>query len=162
MIKYRVEEYVNYVNNELGCPVGFCYPMVDNGGYYDKGSNVVSDLTSNEIVRFYHEAMRLKKNGFQIANTDIFLREAIEYTLGNKVSSCHAGENVVWVDWFGSIHPCFNKKHITLNSNDGGSWKIHDSSMCNECFNQCFREPSIVSNSLRNILANWKLYKYLL
>ncbi|MGQ9513686.1 MAG: radical SAM protein [Thermoproteota archaeon] len=162
MIKNRVEEYVTYVNRELGCPVGFCYPMVDNGGYYGNGSNVVSDLTPQEIVRFYHEVMRLKKNGYKIANTDIFFREAIAYTLGNKVSPCRAGESVVWIDWFGSIHPCFNKKNITLNSMNRDSWESHDASICNECFNQCFREPSLVSGSLRSILADWKLYKYLL
>lgn len=162
MIKDRVEEYIDYVNNELGCPVGFCYPMIDNGGYYDKGLNVVSALTPHDIARFFQEVIRLKKNGSKIANTEEFLREAAGYALGLKVSPCRAGEAVIWIDWFGSVHPCFNKKHITLNSGNGVFWEAHDSRTCNECFNQCFREPSLVNNNIRVIASNWRLYNYIL
>jgi len=157
MIIGHIEEYVRYVNEELGCPVGFCYPMVDNGGYYDKGSNVVSSLRSSEIVRFYAKAIELKGNHTKIMNTDDFLRESIMYTLGHKVSPCKAGERVVWVDWSGSVHPCFNKSSVRLNASDP-HWSQFDASECNECFNQCFREPSLVG--LANAFRNWKSYKY--
>ncbi|MBO3803899.1 MAG: hypothetical protein JTT11_08560, partial [Candidatus Brockarchaeota archaeon] len=83
-----------------------------------------------------------------------------EYALGRKVSPCRAGDAVVWVDWSGSVHPCFNKNGVALNSGSRDKWEAHDSSACNECFNQCFREPSLTSN-LRNAAADWRLYKYL-
>jgi len=160
MIIGRIEEYVRYVNEELGCPVGFCYPMVDNGGYYDKGSNVVSSLKPSEIVRFYSRAIELKGNHTKIVNTDDFLRESIMYTLGYRVSPCRAGDRVVWIDWSGSVYPCFNKGSVRLN---GGNrlWSCFDASECSECFNQCFREPSLVSGWAK-ALCNWRAYKYLL
>jgi MoaA/NifB/PqqE/SkfB family radical SAM enzyme len=160
MIKDSVREYVEFVNTELGCPVGFCYPMVDNGGYYDKGSNVVSSMTPTEIVRFYSEVIELKRNGSKIANTESFLRESMGYTLGREVSPCRAGKRVVWVDWSGAVHPCFNKKAIRLNYSNDGSWCRFDASKCSECFNQCFREPSLIGGNLANAIRDWRTYRY--
>jgi MoaA/NifB/PqqE/SkfB family radical SAM enzyme len=162
MIKDRIEDYVSFVNEELDCPVGFCYPMVDNGGYYDKGSNVVSVLKPSEIVRFYAKAIELKRNHSKITNTDGFLRESISYTLGHKVSPCRAGKCVVWIDWEGAVHPCFNKGTTRLDNGNHRLWSVLDTSKCNECFNQCFREPSIVDGDIANMIRDWRLYRYLI
>jgi MoaA/NifB/PqqE/SkfB family radical SAM enzyme len=160
MIKDRIDDYVSFVNGEMGCPVGFCYPMVDNGGYYDKGSNAVSSLKPSEIVRFYSRAIELKRNHSRITNTDSFLRESIAYTLGRQVSPCRAGGCVVWVDWEGNVHPCFNMGTIRLN-NGGRRWGEFDARDCNACFNQCFREPSIVNGNIANAVRDWRLYRNL-
>ncbi|MBC7219855.1 MAG: radical SAM protein, partial [Hadesarchaea archaeon] len=137
----KIEDYVDFVNNELGAPVGFCFPETNGGDYFSKGESIISGLSREQIADFFSAALRLKRSGYGIINTDIFLKEAIAYARGNfrSLSRCGGGRVVYWVDWSGNVHPCFNKGAILSG---GRRWEKYNSAGCNDCFTQCFREPS--------------------
>lgn len=154
----EVEEYVSVMNYEWGIPVGFCYPEVDNGGYFSIDENPVSTLSAEQIADFFRTALRLKRMGYEILNTDVFLREAVEYAKGNydKVSRCRSGEVVYWVDWFGNVYPCFSKRDVL---NKGADWERYNPDACNDCFTQCFREPSSAASNFLSLLKELRTFK---
>lgn len=156
----RIEEYVGFVNDELGIPVGFCYPETHGGDYFATCESVISDLRAEQIASFFSAALRLKKQGYDIVNSDIFLREAAAYAREKfeRVSRCGGGRVVYWIDWLGKVHPCFNKRTV-LNKN--GIWEKYDPKNCNECFVQCFREPSSFVYNLPHSLRELRTWKSL-
>jgi len=160
MIADKPEEYVSYVTRELGVSVGFCYPGV--GGVFDPGENTVTVLTPQRVADFFAKALELKDGGSPIANTRMFLMEAVDYALGRygRLSPCTAGEDVVWVDWSGMLRPCFVKED-TLNTG-GSAWRRYDAAGCNDCFIQCFREPSIGASQPLRMVREWRTIKQLL
>ncbi|MEM3452473.1 MAG: radical SAM protein [Candidatus Hadarchaeum sp.] len=156
----KIEEYVRFVNDEVGIPVGFCYPETNGGEYFSKCNSIISGLRNEQIADFFSAALRLKKMGYDIINTDIFLHEAIAYAKGNfsDTSRCGSGRVVYWIDWSGKVHPCF-KKRTVLNRNK--SWEKYNPFGCNDCFVQCFREPSSFVYHLPfslNDLKTWKRF----
>jgi len=143
----KIEEYVSFINQGLGIPVGFCYPEMHGGNYFSRDKSIISDLSPEQLADFFRAALRLKRSGYGILNTDIFLNEAAEYARGNfqKVCRCGSGRVVYWIDWSGDVRPCFVKKEV-LNRKEG--WEKFNPNNCNECFTQCFREPSSFLYSL--------------
>ncbi|MEM4202420.1 MAG: radical SAM protein [Candidatus Hadarchaeum sp.] len=154
----KIEEYTRFINNELGIPVGFCFPETKGGEYFSKCDSIISGLKSEQIANFFSAALRLKRSGHNIINTDIFLKEAIDYAKGNfnQTSRCGGGRVVYWIDWSGNVHPCFNKKAV-LNRDMG--WQKYNPSGCNDCFVQCFREPSSFVYNLPYSLKDLKTWK---
>ncbi|MGC8816708.1 MAG: radical SAM protein [Candidatus Hadarchaeum sp.] len=155
----KIEGYVGFLNSEVGIPVGFCFPETNGGDYFSKCESIISGLTRKQIADFFSAALRLKRSGSDIVNSDVFLKEAVEYARGNfqRVSRCGSGRVVYWIDWSGLVHPCFNKGTV-LNQN--GKWEKHDPMDCNECFIQCFREPSSFIYNLPHSLGGLKTWKY--
>lgn len=146
-----IEDYVEFMNFEWGIPVGFCYPEKGNGDYFSTRENIVGSLSPEKVAEFFRSALRLKKVGHEILNTDIFLKEAAEYARGNysMVSRCWAGRGVYWVDWHGNVHPCFSREKV-LNAQE--KWESYNAKSCNECFTQCFREPSSVISNIPSLI----------
>ncbi len=155
----ETEDYVRFVNDDVGIPVGFCYPETQKGDYFSKSKSIVSNLKAEQIVDFFRAAIKLKRSGYNILNTDIFLREAAEYARGDyqKTSRCGGGRIVYWIDWSGKVHPCFIK-NVVLNKNE--IWEKHNPSNCNECFIQCFREPSSFVYNLPTSLKELRTLGY--
>jgi len=156
----KIEEYVEFMNGEWGIPVGFCYPETGNRGYFSTDENIVSVLSHEKIAEFFRSALKLKKGGYEILNTDVYLREAVEYAKGNfsRVSRCWAGEGVYWIDWHGDVHPCFSKEE-TLNTCE--KWEKYSAEKCNDCFTQCFREPSSVISNIPSLINELKILRAL-
>lgn len=154
----KIEEYVEFINNEVGIPVGFCFPETNGGDYFSKCESIISGMTREQIASFFSAALRLKKSGHGIINTDIFLKEAIEYAKGNfsGVNRCGSGRVVYWIDWSGKVHPCFNKQAIL---NEKRRWEKYNPMNCNECFVQCFREPSSFVYDLPASLGELKSWR---
>ncbi|MGQ9788223.1 MAG: radical SAM protein [Candidatus Hadarchaeaceae archaeon] len=157
----RVEEYVKFINNRVGIPVGFCFPETNGGNYFSKGESIISGLRREQIAGFFRTVLTLKRSGYEIINTDIFLKEAIAYAAGNfsGLSRCGGGRVVYWIDWSGNVRPCFNKGEILSN---GGRWEKYESDDCNDCFTQCFREPSSFVYHLPFSLGELKTWKFFL
>jgi len=157
----KIEEYMDFVNNDLEVPVAFCYPETGNKDYYTTDENPVSALTREQIADFFSSALRLKEAGYEVFNTDLFLKEAVHYARERygEVSPCRSGDSVYWIDWFGDVHPCFTKGAVL---NEKEVWESCDQSGCNRCFTQCFREPSSAVVNPRSVLGEIKMFRVLL
>jgi len=137
---HRIEEHVKFVTEKLDVPLGFCFPSLSPTEEFFVSHSDTVELHKNDLIRCFKRIIKLKKSGKEIYNTTQFLMEAINYLRGKPVSRCLAGKRVFYCNWEGKIFPCFNKSTL---GNYNSLWK-KDMKNCNDCFIQCFREPSIV------------------
>jgi MoaA/NifB/PqqE/SkfB family radical SAM enzyme len=119
----KVIDMAEFVNNKLGLPLSLCYPSTYGYVY----SNDFSVL--NENIRTAFKTVYDNYNRFVFGNTRRYYKECIDFIDGKKVSPCRAGRVISYIDLDKRINACFLKERYTNN--------------CNECFIQCFREPSI-------------------
>jgi len=144
----NIEKMVKYVNETLGVPFALCYPATTNVNTYLLG-NYVSTPSPNDLKGIAKRLLELKKSGYRIANTATYLEEIIRFH--NKEPSkfpCKCGEYVFYIDWFGDVYPCFEKKKLfnVLEEN-----RLKDNNLflqdirCNKCMVDCFREPSYIA-----------------
>ena len=138
----KIGDYAKYVNSEIGLPVSMCFP--DNSSYYYE-KVPVKDEQIKEAFNFAFENYKEYKFG----NTRTYYKEAVDWIDKKDVQRCRAGEEVFYADYHGDVYPCFYKTTKKLNSNR--KWDDYTNT-CNDCFIQCFREPS-----MNNIFEQAKL-----
>jgi len=125
----HVLEMASFANKELGLPLSLCFP--DNSSYlYNQNFEVSKERLRNA---FYLAWKNYRK--FVFANTREFYKQALAYIDGKKVSKCKAGKRIFYIDVNGKIMACFKFEKAPPG--------------CNQCFIQCFREPSLF-NPLRD------------
>jgi MoaA/NifB/PqqE/SkfB family radical SAM enzyme len=124
----KVIDMAEFVNTELGLPLSFSYPSTPT--LYSKGYVFGKEfsVTQGNLVEAFSKAY-YNYDRFVFGNTKRFYKECIDYTLGRKVSPCRAGKVINVIDIDKNLKACWMKDKYTKN--------------CNECFLQCFREPSI-------------------
>ena len=84
----------------------------------------------------------MKKHGYNIVNTMIFLLEMNRYLENRNKYRCLGGERFAYIDWNLDVYPCMCKgKPINIEKY---SFDKFQKSECNKCMLQCFREPSIL------------------
>jgi MoaA/NifB/PqqE/SkfB family radical SAM enzyme len=145
----KIGEYANFVNKELGLPVSMCFP--DNSSYYYEKVPVENDQIK-EAFNFAFE----KYKEFKFGNTRTYYKEAVDWLEKRDVQRCRAGEEVFYADYHGDVYPCFYKTAKKLNSNR--KWDDYTNT-CNDCFIQCFREPS-ETNFIEQATLVSKIYLY--
>ncbi len=130
---FKVKEMVEHANNELGVPLSMCFP--DQSSYYFQDFEV-----SNKMIREAFSYAYENYNKHMFGNTRTYYKEAVDYIDGNPVTPCRAGQTTYYTDYRGKVHPCFTHMEVVLNNKP--KWELYNNN-CNDCFTQCFREPSI-------------------
>lgn len=119
----RVLAMAEFANKEIGLPLSLCFP--ENSTYvFNNGFNVSREKLLKAFTLAYENYRK-----YVFGNTREYYRQCINYINGGRVSKCKAGKTIFYIDVKGKIHACF--KHVVPPPN------------CNECFIQCFREPSL-------------------
>jgi MoaA/NifB/PqqE/SkfB family radical SAM enzyme len=129
----KISDYAEYVNNEVGVPVSMCFP--DNTSYYYERVPV----QNQQIHEAFSFAFDHYKD-YKFGNTRTYYKEATLWLEKKEVSRCRAGEEIFYADYKGDVYPCFYKTTEKLNKERKWTEYINT---CNDCFIQCFREPSI-------------------
>ena len=138
----KIEEVVRFSNEELDVPWAFCFPELSpNEEYYASSSKYLS-LTNDQLKKAMEDILTLKKSGHKIMNTTPYIKDCLNHLNNRKTLPCRAGEKVYFISWSGGVHPCFHKPE---DFRDAGKW-VSRRPNCDDCFLQCFREPSVAYN----------------
>jgi MoaA/NifB/PqqE/SkfB family radical SAM enzyme len=161
----NIDELAHFSNNELGVPLSICYP--DNDSYVFKSNGV----TNSEIFTAYNILVH-DYNKHKYGNILQHYKEARTYTINkhkNELSDfitnndsksiCKAGKDIYFANLNTDVYPCFYKTDELLNKNKYAKWRKYDASKCNQCFMQCFREPSS-TNIVQKSKLIYGIYSY--
>ncbi len=144
---FKVKNMVEYANEELGVPLSMCFP--DQSSYYFQDFQV-----EPAMIRQAFSYAADHYNDHVFGNTRSYYKEAVDYLDGKMVYQCRAGQTTYYTDYRGKVHPCFTHMEVVLNKKP--SWEYYDN-QCNDCFTQCFREPSI-ENPLEDVKLVSKIW----
>jgi MoaA/NifB/PqqE/SkfB family radical SAM enzyme len=161
ILRDGVERMVRYVNQRLGVPFGFCYPVKSDASIYPLGENLSEeDISFPSLRRSVETLLSLKRRGGVIANLGTCIEDIIRFHEKKPPNFyCKGGEDVIYVDWSGNVYPCFMKKKL-FNVLNGKEPRFLKNVMCDECLTNCFREPSVLAQSSNPLLIKEILYSY--
>ncbi len=154
LVNDGVEKLVDYANNVLKVPFGFCYPTKSDVNSYGLGGTLSEEEMSNRMDCSVSKILNFKRNGSNIANLWVYMEDVINFKMGRKPNFyCKGGEDVVYVDWLGDVYPCFLKEKMFNVLTDRP--RFFEGAKCNDCLINCFREPSVLPQFLSspNLLA---------
>lgn len=156
-----VEKMVRYVNQQLGVPFGFCYPVKTDDKIYPLGEDLSEEEISFASLRKSVETLlSLKRRGSAIANLGTCIEDIIRFHEKKPPNFyCKGGEDVIYIDWSGNVYPCFMKKKL-FNVLNGEEPRFLENVMCDDCLTNCFREPSVLAQSSNPSLVKEILYSY--
>jgi MoaA/NifB/PqqE/SkfB family radical SAM enzyme len=138
-----VDKLVDYTNNTLQVPLGFCYPTKSDVNSYGLGGQLSSEELSHGMDLSVKKLLTAKKNGSNIANLWVYMEDVINFREGNQPNFyCKGGEEVIYVDWHGDVYPCFLREKMFNILRDKP--RFLKDVKCNDCLINCFREPSIL------------------
>ncbi|WP_393971176.1 radical SAM protein [Oxyplasma meridianum] len=146
---FKIKDMAEFANNELGVPISMCFP--EQSAYYFQDFQV-----TNEMIREAFSYAYENYNKHVFGNTRSYYKEAVDYIDGKKVTACRAGERALYTDYRGKVHPCFTHMEVVMNKKP--QWEKFENS-CNDCFTQCFREPSM-DNKLEDARLLTKIWWY--
>ncbi|MFQ6075013.1 MAG: radical SAM/SPASM domain-containing protein [Candidatus Bathyarchaeia archaeon] len=141
---------VGYANKVLGVPNGFCYPVMTDETSYRLGGDLVEYPSESRkaIKKLVVRLLHMQRLGCRIANPRTYLEEIIRFHEKKPpIFYCKGGEDVVYIDWNGDVHPCFEKEPF-FNVLEEPAHPLKKNVRCNECLTNCFREPSILAQML--------------
>lgn len=148
LVEDGVEKLVDYANTILNVPFGFCYPTKSAINTYQLGSSLSSNEIKKELRKSVETILKLKKNGYEIANLATYIEDILNMETGKPVNfSCKGGEDVIYIDWLGNVYPCFLKKQL-FNVLKDEKPRFEKNVKCNDCLINCFREPSLLPQIL--------------
>ena len=144
LVEDGVERLIHYANNVIGVPFGFCYPTRSSINTYHLGSSLSRDGSDEKLRKSVETILRFKKSGYEIANLATYLEDAVNMSKGTAPNFyCRGGEDVVYIDWLGDVYPCFLKSKM-FNILKDFHLNFKENVKCNDCFINCFREPSLL------------------
>lgn len=143
LVEDGVEKLVSYVSQELDVPIGFCYPTSCDANTYRLGGKETNS-SLGELRQAAKKILDLKRSGGKIANLHCYLEDAVRFPSDNPNYYCRGGEDVIYVDWFGDVYPCFRKSQRLFNMLEGTESRFLSNIRCNDCLVNCFREPSLL------------------
>ncbi len=149
VVRDGVEKLVDYANNVVGVPFGFCYPTTSEINTFRLGSAISEPDYEKDLAKSVEAVLRLKKRGREIANLATYL-EDIRNLKGSRKPNfyCRGGEDVFYIDWLGDVYPCFLKGKLFNALKEEPSFKKNVK--CNDCLINCFREPSLLPQLLHS------------
>lgn len=137
----EIEKVIDYINNDLGIPFSFCPPEVSEN--YPLGKNPEGTIPSKDtLLKTLNRILEKKRSGAEVVNSTSFIKDFKRWLKGKEAKyPCRAGQNIAYVDWNLNVFRCFKKGKL------GNLQSLQDNFLkemrCDECFLQCFREPSI-------------------
>lgn len=148
VVRDGVEKIVRYVNQRLGVPSGFCYPIKSNSHAYPIGAELSEEhLSFQNLKGSIEKILLLKRRGALIANLGTYLEDILNFHNGKTPNFyCKGGKDVLYIDWSGNVYPCFMKKKM-FNILQDEETRFFKETSCNGCLTNCFREPSILAQS---------------
>lgn len=146
LVEDGVEKIVEYVNYGLGVPVGFCYPAEANINTFKLHGRLGGEF-EEKLRESVKTLLRMKKRGYQITNTGTYLEDVLSQSEKPNFY-CKGGEATVYIDWHGDLYPCFLKPKMS-SLLEGGGHLLEDVG-CNDCYINCFREPSILAQAVKS------------
>lgn len=146
LVEDGVAKLIDYANNVIGVPFGFCYPTTTDINTFRLGSTISDGGYSEKLQKSVDAIYNAKKNGGDIANLYTYIQDIVN---GGKKPNfyCRGGEDVVYIDWLGDVYPCFKKEKL-FNILKDESKTFQENVKCNDCFINCFREPSLLPQIL--------------
>lgn len=148
LVEDGVERLIDYANNVVGVPFGFCYPTTSSINTYRLGSSLSDGGYGEKLRKSVDTILNNKKSGREIANLATYIEDIVN--VGEKKTPnffCRGGEDVVYIDWFGDVYPCFLKgKLFNILKDERPSFQRNVK--CNDCLINCFREPSLLPQIL--------------
>jgi len=162
IVRDGVEKMVRYVNQRLGVPFGFCYPVKSDANIYPLGESLPEEgLSSRELRRSVETIFSLKREGSAIANLGASIEDILRFHEKKPPNFyCKGGEDVIYIDWSGNVYPCFMRGKL-FNVLNGEETRFLKDVMCDDCLTNCFREPSILAQSPFNpVLMREIFYSY--
>lgn len=142
-----IEKIIDYVNFNLGAPIGFCYPTQSEVNTFKLYGDFYNNELNKKLRDSIEKILRLKKLGYNILNVGTYLEDILSL---NKTRNfyCKGGENVFYIDWHGDVYPCFLRGKLFNIFKDKP--KILRNVKCDDCFINCFREPSLLPQIFRS------------
>lgn len=154
LVNDGVEKLMNYANDVLEVPFGFCYPTKSSVNSYGLGGILSDEEMSNRMNSSIKMILNYKKNGSNIANLWVYMEDIINFANRKEPNLyCKGGEDVIYVDWLGDVYPCFLREKMFNILKDKPQFLKNVK--CNDCLINCFREPSVLPQFLSspNLLA---------
>lgn len=157
LVHEGVEKMVKYVDSYLDVPIGFCYPTASDVNTYELHGDFKEEDLNRKLKRSILKLIQLKKLGYRIVNTITYLEDILRLSAKPNFY-CKGGENVFYVDWRGDVYPCFLKDKL-FNLFEDEPRLLKDIE-CDECFTNCFREPSIIPQLFKSPKILFKESRY--
>lgn len=153
-----VEGLVKYVTQGLGVPIGFCYPTEVEVNTYSLHGGFREEELRRRLRESVRKLLELKRAGYPIVNTATYLEDVLREGRGRPNYYCKGGENVFYIDWRGDVYPCFAKPRLFNALREEP--RFLEGVLCDECYTNCFREPSILPQLLKGprVLAREAAY----
>ena len=161
LVEDGVEKLIRYVNEKLDVPIGFCYPTYCDSNTYKLGGKEMSHHLL-DLRAAAKKILEMKRKGKKIANLRCYLEDVVSFPSRNPNYYCRGGEDVVYVDWFGDVYPCFRKSQRLFNILRDADLKFLRDIHCNECLINCFREPSLLPHIMTsaNLFAKELMHSF--
>ena len=143
-----VEGLVKYVTQGLQVPIGFCYPTEVEVNTYSLHGGFREAELREKLRESVRKLLELKRRGYAIVNTATYFEDILRQPGSRPNYYCKGGENVFYIDWRGDVYPCFAKpKLFNLLRDEPRTMK---DVRCDDCYINCFREPSILPQILKS------------
>ena len=154
-----VQTFVEYADQALDVPLAFCFPTECDENTYrlcGMGSGKDYDILYRAICTI----LQLKRSGHRILNPTVYLEDVLRFLRRESPAIyCKGGEDVIYIDWLGNTYPCFLRSRIfnALGDEPRFARRVR----CNDCVINCFREPSILAQSLIRSIRAFHDYRIL-
>ncbi len=148
LVEDGVEKIIDYVNFKLGTPIGFCYPTKSEVNTFKLYGSFDEEVLNKKLEESIRKIFFLKKSGYKIMNLGTYLEDVLGLNK-NPNFYCKGGEKVIYLDWFGDVYPCFLRDKL-FNVLRDEKPKFLKNVKCNDCYINCFREPSFLPQLLRS------------
>ncbi|MCX8175736.1 MAG: radical SAM protein [Candidatus Bathyarchaeota archaeon] len=159
-----IKKFVEYCNLTLQVPVGFCYPTEAEVNSYKLYGEFNEDELRLKLRKTVLNILEMKKSGYMIMNSLTYLEDILNSQESSKPNFyCKGGEDVVYIDWYGNVYPCFLGGRL-FNLLEDSNPKFLKNVYCAKCFINCFREVSLIpqilkspKNLLKEVLPSLKI-----
>lgn len=143
---YRDLEGIVDFFNSLKVSVSFSTPVSIDKTTYALGGKT-AEFDNNELKNAINELISLKKRYRNILNCREFLEDVLDFLQNRKSAhTCLGGKKIFYLDWNMKVFPCMYKGEGIKIDKFFDSHREEDK-RCEECIQQCFREPSIFMGS---------------
>lgn len=124
--------------------LSFSNPIIRYSTSYagDCSSDLIN-YSKEELVEIFREIIKLKKR-FRVLNPTASLRDMIRLFKDKQVRfACLGGYKSFYVDWNLDVFPCQTLEEKISHVDEFES-AILTRNECNQCINECYREPSLM------------------
>ncbi len=161
LVRDGVGRIVKFSNTEIGVPLGFCYPVETRVNSYRLGGTITQRQYSEMLGDAVETLRRLKGGRYDVSNLGTYVEDLASKNRGRRPNFyCRGGQDVIYVDWRGDVYPCFLREKL-FNILEDDEPHFMKNVRCNDCFTNCFREPSLLPQIWKpHLLLKEALYSF--